>query len=472
MGVLSFRNFIQSGQPQSCDWTQQEIADFYRAYHLLQRNGVSIGIDRGLTDKGDPWLVFFDATSQDVFLHMARIDGRCILVSEALGINFKAWTIPELIGRLEETVCRLVSDRAERGRNVVIHPAARIIMAVSAVFLLFKFDNGSNAYAKSESSSLDEALRKQEVGVQARVQAALGRLMESIDTPTVIAAAAGVILTRELLKPSGDQGGAAALAHEVTDLAQPLSLNDADSDGLLPLEVQSAALVGIHEAIEAVSSEAAPAEVSFLAELAGITADLFNSFEAAVVRKAEAAEPVETEVITADTGGATPRFAASMQAASVDLLVPTLSGAPASPQDLPSGQADKFKPSEYISVNIDPEKNKESEPVVAPELEPADHPWEGGEIGISDLSALSGQVGFYKQSSVSGIEASEILKYFYAHFDAFEMETSNGSAMIEQVGTDQMAVDDMGIWQNVMANGLVLSVVGSASLIAEIDSLL
>lgn len=469
MGVLSFRNLIQSGQRQPYDWSQQEIADFYRAYHLLQRNGASIGIDRGVTDKGEPWLVFFDVESQDVFLHIARIDGRCILVSDALGINFKAWTIPELIGRLEETVCRLVSDRAERGRNVVIHPAARIIMAVSAVFLLFKFDNTSNAYAKSEaSSSLDAALRKQEAGIQARLQAALGRLMEAIDTPTAIAAAAGVILTSELLKLGSQSRDASP--HEAATLSESIALSQADLDGLLLENGQTDILAGVHEAVrdaETASLEAGSDDASFVVGLAGITADLFKTFEDVVISRAEAEEMIAAEAVMTGTADAILHSASIEQNVSIDLPA---SGTTVSAQEFPSQKDIKIESlSAYKAEASEAQNSAEPKPITIPVPESME-PWAGGEIAISDLHSLSGQVGFYKQSSVSGVEASEILTYFYAHFDEFELETYNGNAMIEQVGTDQLAVEDIGMWQNVMPNGLVLSVVGSASLIAEIDS--
>ena len=58
------------------DWTQGEMADFYRAQRLLSQQGIGIGLDSGLSDAGDPWMVFFDLGTQDVFMHVARIDGR------------------------------------------------------------------------------------------------------------------------------------------------------------------------------------------------------------------------------------------------------------------------------------------------------------------------------------------------------------------------------------------------------------
>ena len=39
-------------------WSNQDIADFYRAVDILQQAGLSIEIDSGHTDEGDPWFVF------------------------------------------------------------------------------------------------------------------------------------------------------------------------------------------------------------------------------------------------------------------------------------------------------------------------------------------------------------------------------------------------------------------------------
>ncbi len=133
--------------PQIADWSQQEIADFYRAHRLLAENGAAIGIDRGLSDIGEPWLVFFDQTSQDVFLHVARIDDRCHLICDPLNLRISAANIAALIMEFEAAVRTSLSIRSERAKNVVIHPAARIIMSISAIFLLFKLEN-SEAQAK------------------------------------------------------------------------------------------------------------------------------------------------------------------------------------------------------------------------------------------------------------------------------------------------------------------------------------
>jgi hypothetical protein len=241
-------------------------------------------------------------------------------------------------------------------------------------------------------------------------------------------------------------------------------------DGLLLENGQTDILAGVHEAVrdaETASLEAGSDDASFVVGLAGITADLFKTFEDVVISRAEAEEMIAAEAVMTGTADAILHSASIEQNVSIDLPV---SGTTVSAQDFPSQKDIKIESlSVYKAETSEAQNSAEPKPITIPVPESVE-PWAGGEIAISDLHSLSGQVGFYKQSSVPGVEASEILTYFYAHFDEFELETYNGNAMIEQVGTDQLAVEDIGMWQNVMPNGLVLSVVGSASLIAEIDS--
>ncbi len=187
------------------DWSQQEIADFYRAHRLLAENGAAIGIDRGLSDIGEPWLVFFDQSSQDVFLHVARIDDRCHLICDPLNLRISAANIAALIMEFEAAVRTSLSIRSERAKNVVIHPAARIIMSISAIFLLFKLEN-SEAQAKglsdkvlatADASGPTRLIDKSSTAF-ARAQNAFARAFDSVDAPANAALLAGVILAGEL----------------------------------------------------------------------------------------------------------------------------------------------------------------------------------------------------------------------------------------------------------------------------------
>ncbi len=178
---------------------------FNRAHRLLAENGAAIGIDRGLSDIGEPWLVFFDQTSQDVFLHVARIDDRCHLICDPLNLRISAANIAALIMEFEAAVRTSLSIRSERAKNVVIHPAARIIMSISAIFLLFKLEN-SEAQAKGLADKVSVTgdttgparLIDKSSAAFARAQNAFARAFDSVDAPANAALLAGVILAGEL----------------------------------------------------------------------------------------------------------------------------------------------------------------------------------------------------------------------------------------------------------------------------------
>ena len=54
-------------------WSGQELALFSRAAKSLSSGGLRIETDYGLTDEGEPWLVFCNAESGDVCGHFARM---------------------------------------------------------------------------------------------------------------------------------------------------------------------------------------------------------------------------------------------------------------------------------------------------------------------------------------------------------------------------------------------------------------
>src|ERR1700733_3242908 len=88
--VLSFLRY-----PSSSDWTQQELAEFYRVEDVLLQGGFAITTDRGVSDEGDPWFVVCRADSEEVIAHFARIDRQYVIVSNfypeaARGYDFHA----------------------------------------------------------------------------------------------------------------------------------------------------------------------------------------------------------------------------------------------------------------------------------------------------------------------------------------------------------------------------------------------
>jgi hypothetical protein len=75
--VKGFGHLIPHGQGgeilRICpgDWSEQEVSEFER---VLQLAGLTIEINYGLTDEGDPWCIISRTGSDKVLAHFARID--------------------------------------------------------------------------------------------------------------------------------------------------------------------------------------------------------------------------------------------------------------------------------------------------------------------------------------------------------------------------------------------------------------
>src|SRR5262249_56097098 len=64
-------------------WSKRELAHFQRAANILLNAGMAIETDAGVSDEGDPWFVFCDAGSGDVFAHFPQL-ARTFLLSHPL----------------------------------------------------------------------------------------------------------------------------------------------------------------------------------------------------------------------------------------------------------------------------------------------------------------------------------------------------------------------------------------------------
>jgi len=58
---------------QSIDWSLLELSIFRAAEKTLELQGVHVEVEYGMTDEGDPWLVFCDADTSNVLCHFARL---------------------------------------------------------------------------------------------------------------------------------------------------------------------------------------------------------------------------------------------------------------------------------------------------------------------------------------------------------------------------------------------------------------
>ena len=57
----------------STDWSLLELSILEQARKTLEFQGGHVEIECGITDEGDPWLVFCDADTSNVLCHFARL---------------------------------------------------------------------------------------------------------------------------------------------------------------------------------------------------------------------------------------------------------------------------------------------------------------------------------------------------------------------------------------------------------------
>ena len=136
-------SFFRPAPSTNGDWSQQELAEFYRVEAASLQAGLRLAIERGLSDEGDPWLVFCREDGE-VFLHFARTDGSYVIVSDMLGEplvgpNFRE-LLAELVARNPSVLPinrqTLGGSGGRSGAQILMHPAA-LLAAIVATTCLF-----------------------------------------------------------------------------------------------------------------------------------------------------------------------------------------------------------------------------------------------------------------------------------------------------------------------------------------------
>src|SRR5262249_12565263 len=129
--VLSFLGARQS----SNDWTQQELAEFYRVESALLQNSLLVVTDRGLSDEGDPWFVFCLSENEEVIAHFARIDGYYFVVSSAFSGVARGRDFKLLVRELMEAHPLMLPGNRGCGQKIFLHPAASLAALLAASYL-------------------------------------------------------------------------------------------------------------------------------------------------------------------------------------------------------------------------------------------------------------------------------------------------------------------------------------------------
>lgn len=145
--VLSFFQRSPRYAPQPADWSQQELAEFYRVESALIRAGIRVGTDRGLSDENEPWFVFYRSDDGEVVIHFARIDGEYLIAGPAYEEIARGFDFTSLVRNL--VARHPLIRRNENGGNLSVHPAALLVAVVGTAF----FKTGEARAAESGQSN-------------------------------------------------------------------------------------------------------------------------------------------------------------------------------------------------------------------------------------------------------------------------------------------------------------------------------
>ncbi len=135
------------------DWNAQEMAEFYRVVDALGQAGITIGLERGLTDEGDPWASFFRPETCEVIAHFALIDGAFVADGAALSQPVRGRDLRDVLNRVINTQGLLMPPRggSQAGRKLFFHPAA-LLTAFIATSLLEMESAQAGTLAEPESA--------------------------------------------------------------------------------------------------------------------------------------------------------------------------------------------------------------------------------------------------------------------------------------------------------------------------------
>jgi hypothetical protein len=129
-------SFFRSKHWSANDWTQQELAEFYRVEAALTRGGLLVEVDRGLSDEGDPWFVFCRRDNGEVIAHFARVRGQYIVASSAVSGVARGQNFGLLLSELMRAHPMAFLRDIHRSQNVFLHPAAMLVALLATAFAM------------------------------------------------------------------------------------------------------------------------------------------------------------------------------------------------------------------------------------------------------------------------------------------------------------------------------------------------
>lgn len=102
--------YLANMRDHRADWSKEDLAHLGRAANFVQKLGLAIETDRGVTDEGEPWFVFCDADSDEVLVHFGRIGGEYIVCAPFLESSLTGRAFANLIERFLDRYAAVFSS--------------------------------------------------------------------------------------------------------------------------------------------------------------------------------------------------------------------------------------------------------------------------------------------------------------------------------------------------------------------------
>jgi len=136
--ILSFARRKSADAPLApqMPWQNQDLAELYRVRDRLAAAGLNVEVDNGVSDEGDPWFIYQQAGTDNIVVHIARIDTQLHVINCVTGNVYVGTSFRDVSDRMLEDASLSVGSQIRRSSNVVIHPSAFLTAFVAAAIML------------------------------------------------------------------------------------------------------------------------------------------------------------------------------------------------------------------------------------------------------------------------------------------------------------------------------------------------
>ena len=199
--VLSFFRASARG-----DWSQRELEEFYRVEDALTKTGVGISTDRGLTDEGEPWFVFFRQDNEEVIVHLARIGSEYVVASNFTEAVLRGRNFPSLVRELLDSHPYVLPKQHSSRSTVFLHPATLLAALVVTGYVKSSELNATADDGSPEEKSFGWFLNRHDLAA-AYSAIVIASVWDSLAIDTSVSKASGDLASLDHAPPAHGEHG-------------------------------------------------------------------------------------------------------------------------------------------------------------------------------------------------------------------------------------------------------------------------